>query len=166
MSNALDSGPLTVAQRAAAAAQQAAELLHLDDIKALAATLAEEALESLQRDPAFAARVLQRYATLARPTSRPKRARSQPVDSAEDLTPIRHIGGHPANPGAPPDPYYLYDLYGAHQLRRALSRYKLPELRLATQLVQERNPGTKPSNKSKRDPLIDYIVEQVAHIEP
>ncbi len=48
------------------------------------------------------------------------------------------------------DPYLLHELYGAHQLQRALERHPLRKLQEACALVQERNPGTRPTKKTER----------------
>jgi hypothetical protein len=60
------------------------------------------------------------------------------------------------------DAYYLFQLYGAQQLRAALSRYPLKSLKEALKEVERRNPGTKPKSRSSADDVIDYIVDKVA----
>lgn len=73
MSTAVKSKPLTLVQRGAAAAQQAAEMLAVDDVKRVATALAEAALEGMRRNPSFAAHVRQLYESLA-----PQRAIIEP----------------------------------------------------------------------------------------
>ena len=153
--------PLTATQRATKASRQAAELLGLADAKAVSAALAEAALEGIRRNPSFAAHVRNLYGEITA-TAKPKRPTSRSAAPDVELVPRKHIGAREANPGAPPDPYYLLELYEADQLPLALGRYKVPDLKLAAELVQQRNPGTKPTNKGSRDALIEYIVQHVA----
>ncbi len=152
---------LTPTQRAAEAARQAAELLGCSDTKTLAVALAEAAVEAVRSNSAFAEQVRTRYAVLSE-SAKPRRSSTARVKPDIELVPIKHVGAREANPGAAPDPYFLLELYGADQLTLALGRYKVADLKLAVQVVQQRNPGTKPTNKSSRDALIEYIVLQVA----
>lgn len=148
---------LTASQRATQAAQQAADILGLSDAKSVAAALAEAGVESLRANPSFAARVRDIYAEIAKP-AKPKRTQSHKAAPDVELAPRRHVGTREANPGAAPDPSYLLSLYGADQLPLALARYKVADLKLAAELVQQRNPGTKPTSRGNRDALIAYIV--------
>jgi hypothetical protein len=152
---------LTPTQRATEAARRASDILDIQDTKIVAAALAEEALSLLQRDTTFAAHVRERCAGMVsqRRIVEPRERRRSP--SRVELVPIKALGPREVNPAAPPDPYFLLELYGPDQLRLALSRYKLAELKQAAAVVQGRNPGTRPADKSRRDPLLDYIVEQV-----
>jgi hypothetical protein len=164
MSTALEKR-LTATQRATQAAQQAAEFLELSDARAVAAALTEVALQGVRVDATFAARVRSLYGEIV--TSGKSKRTPTPTQRAQraapdvELVPRRHIGTHDANPGAAPDPAYLLELYGPDQLPLALARYKLPDLKLAAELVQQRNPGTKPTNKGNRDALIAYIARYV-----
>jgi hypothetical protein len=56
------------------------------------------------------------------------------------------------------DPYELLRVYGKGQLRAALSRYSLAKLKEAAALVEQRNAGTRPKSRSRKDEVIDYIV--------
>lgn len=155
--------PLTPTQRVTEAMKQACAFLELSDSNALKAALVEAALDGVQHNSSFAAHVRALYESMARP----KRVNSasegsRQVSPAVELTPRPNVPMREANPAAPPDPYYLNELYGAEQLPLALARYKVPKLKLAAELVQQRNPGTKPKNKGNRDALIDYIVAYVA----
>lgn len=47
-------------------------------------------------------------------------------------------------------------------MRELLGGYSLVKVKQALAGVEERNPGTKPKNKSQKQALIDYIVEKVA----
>jgi hypothetical protein len=152
---------LTPTQSATEAARRASHILDIQDTKIVAAALAEEALSLLERDAIFKTHVRERCADMATPRRvvEPRERRRSP--SRIELVPIKTLGPREVNPAAPPDPYFLLELYGPDQLRLALSRYKVAELKPAAAVVQGRNPGTRPADKSRRDPLLDYIVEQV-----
>jgi hypothetical protein len=153
MSTAIRSKPLTIAQRSAAAAQQASEILGTDDLKRVGAALAEAALEGMRRNPSFAAHVRQLYESMAPPRAitEPKRTKSR-----VELVPIRQLNVE-INPAAPPDPYLLLELYGPEQLPLALEPYSTPRLRETVKRLQTRFPGTKPQGATKQA-VIDYIV--------
>jgi hypothetical protein len=153
MSSTIKSKPLTIAQRSAAAAQQAAEILGADDLKRVGVALAEAALEGMRRNPSFAAHVRQLYESMA-----PRRAITEPKRSKSrvELVPIRQLDVE-INPAAPPDPYLLLELYGPEQLPRALEPYSAPRLRETVKHLQTRHPGTKPQGTTKQA-VIDYIV--------
>ncbi len=159
MSTAVKSKPLTVAQRAAAAAQQAAEMLGADDVKRVGAALAEAALEGMRRNPSFLAHVRQLYESMA-----PRRTAAEPRRNSQrvQLVPIRQLDVE-INPAAAPDPYLLLDLYGPEQLPLALQPYTLSRLKDSVGHVQKRHPGTKPDGTSKQAViayLIRYAVNQ------
>lgn len=169
MSTAVEK-PLTLTQRASEAVRQAGMVLGLNNSKALTAAMAQAALEGIERSPAFAAQVRAFYDALtasAKPvkksTKSVKQTRSRQASPTVELVPRMNVAvpRREANPGAAPDAYYLNELYGIEQLPLALSRYKLAELKLAAELVQQHNPGTKPASKSTRDALIAYIVAYV-----
>lgn len=152
----------TVAQRTAEAVRLASEHLGLDDAKRLGAALAESAAEWVRRDPAFVARVHALYAeTAPRPKASGNGARRQTRAAPDvELRPLKQIDGV-LNPAAPPDPYFLLDLYGPDQLPLALQRYTAVRLREAAKQVQGRHPGTKPSGTSRQQ-MVDYIMAYVA----
>lgn len=151
---------LTPTQRRDEAARLAAEYLGVSDVKAVGAAMAEAAFEGIRRNPSFEAHVRNLYAQIAK-APKQKRTQSQRAQPDVELVPRKHITAPAPNVGASPDPYYLLELYEADQLPLALSRYGLPDLKLAAELVQQRNPGTKPKNKSSRDSIIEYIVTQL-----
>lgn len=155
--------PLTVTQRTAEATREVAETLGLQDLKRVAAALSEAAAEGVRKNTAFAAHVRKLYEEMApKPAATSTRKRSQAKTSAPDieLIPIKQVEGI-LNPAAPPDPYFLVDLYGPHQLRLALTRYTPARIREAVAPVKSRSGGARPSGTS-RQALIDYIVEHVA----
>ncbi len=160
MSSVVSSKASTVAQRSSEATQQAAELLQLSDLKRLGAALSLAALEGVRRNPSFAAHVRAVYEELAPKRPAPSIRRSKPVAPDVELIPIKSMEGHTFDPVAPPDPYFLYEFYGAAQLPLALQRYTLPRLQKAVKLVKERNPRTNP-NGASRQAVIDYLVEYV-----
>lgn len=153
MSTAVESKPLTLSQRNVAAAQQAAEMLGVDDLKRVGVALAEAALEGMRRNPSFAAHVQRLYESMAqrRPVTPPKKTKSR-----TELVPIRQLDVE-INSAAPPDPYLLLDLYGPEQLSLALEPYTLARLRETVKHVQKHHPGTKPQAATKQA-IIDYIV--------
>jgi hypothetical protein len=155
---------LTPTQRVAEAAQQVATTLGLEDQKRVSAALAEAAAEAVRRDSLFAARVriLYKEMTPAPPARRtPAQGRGTRAAPDVELVPIKQVEGWFLNPGAPPDPYFLLELYGPKQLPLALQRYTVARLREAVEAVQQRNPGTSPRGRT-RPALIDYIVEHVS----
>jgi hypothetical protein len=48
-----------------------------------------------------------------------------------------------------------------HQLCAALEREPLSRLKEAVAIVEQRHPGTKPTNKSQKASNIDYILQLV-----
>src|SRR5262249_35756641 len=148
MSTAVERKQLTVAQRTSEAARLAGDLLGLDDLKRVAAALAEAAVEGVRRNPSFAAHVRTLYEDMAARPPAAKKSRAPQSRKAEpdvELIPLKHIPGHEADSAAPPDPYFLVEFYGAVQLPLALSRYTVAELRDAVKVVQRRHTGTKPA---------------------
>jgi hypothetical protein len=84
----------------------------------------------------------------------------------EPLEPIKYIPDYEVKLGEAPDPYFLLEVFGAHQLERALKPRSVADLRKAAALVEARHPGTLPKPKGKakqpdKASLIAYIVEYV-----
>lgn len=158
--------PLTLTQQSAAALEQAAAVIGASDLKALAAAINGIALEAIRSDGSFASQVRSRYAELTA-RSKPKKAaaprQSQPKSAPPELVVRHQVPMRSGSVGAAPDPYYLLAMYEADQLPLALERYGASELKLAAELVQQKNPGTKPTNKGNRKALIDYIVHYVVN---
>jgi hypothetical protein len=90
-------------------------------------------------------------------TPAPAKTKAAP---AVQLIPIRHVEGHAINAAGKLDPYFLYEAYGAHQLRDALSLYPKIKLQEGAEVVEKRNPGTRANRKSK-DTVIEYIIQHV-----
>jgi hypothetical protein len=138
------------------------EVLGLDDLKLLSTALAEIVADEAARNPGFANRIRSVYQELVSlKATRPLRSpTTKPADV--DLVPIGSVEHYKHDPYAPLDPNYLYQVYGAAQLRAALSRYSLATLKEASARIEEKNPGTKPTSRARKDAIIDYIVEHIA----
>jgi hypothetical protein len=167
-----DGVPLTPAQRGAAALEHAQTTMpEATNAKLLQAVLLEEAAAALTADSAFAARVHQRYAQLAAPAARPKTPRgagsrtSRPTpkvsDFLEPLVPIKRIPNYEITLAGPLDPYLLLEVFGPHQIERALGQRSPADVRKAVAILRERNPDTQPPPKATKAQLIAFIVEQV-----
>lgn len=152
--------PKTVQMRAAEATRALRALLGLSDLKLLSASIAEAAAEEIVQNARFSGRIRDIYAELETKQQIPLSRRRQTNDV--ELTPLPGAEHVRVDPFAPLDPYVLQHLYGADQLRQALSVYSLSKLKEALSPVEQRHPGTKPTNKSRKDSIIAYIVEHVA----
>lgn len=159
---ALASKVHTVQQRSVEATSRLRTLVGRDDLKLLSTAVAEAAAEEAKQNSAFTQRVRALYDELASlkdvRTSRSRKASEDDVP----LVPIGHIEGRKIDPAAPLDPYFIFQLYGKDQLRRALSRYSLANLKEGLAQVERRNPGTKPRSRASKQAIIDYIFEHVA----
>ena len=164
MSTMVDQKPLTVAQRTARAADEAASLLGVPDAKVLGAVLAEAALDELRLRGGFMERVRAAYEAATVKPAKPKRA-TQPKSPAAKtkvkLVPIGRVETHEINIAAPMDPYYLNQVFGPDQLPFALEEFSTSKLLdEAVPLVQKRHPGTRPKTNGKKA-VIDYLVRFV-----
>lgn len=166
MRPSLRSATRSVSQRSIQATRRLREVLALDDLKFLATAIAEVAAEEAAGNPAFAARIRATYHELEalRPPQRtPRGAHGAPGTPGAVLVPLHAIDdGKEIDPYAPPDPYFLRDLYGDPQLRRALERYSLARLQEAATAIEQGHPGTKPRNRGRKAAIIDYIVAHVS----
>lgn len=158
MSVVLKPNSMTLPSQALQTLWEASQELGLSDLKTLSIALTQVAVEGSQRNPAFSARIRDIYRELT--TSVKTRPLPNKKLPEPPLVPIRKVDGRDPDPSAPPDPYFLYELYGSEQLPRALGRYRAAPLQHAARAVQERNPGTKPV-KTTKPQLIDYIVRYV-----
>lgn len=140
------------------------EALNLPDALSdayVAAALAEVAAEECRRSLRFAEAVRGRANELATQTASPAKptrgAKSQPLPP---LVPIRQLGGYrEIDPFKPPDPPFIVQVFGHHQLARALQDYTLGMLKDAAAVIEREHPGTKPVSRSRKDDVIAYIVE-------
>ena len=154
--------PLTYKQRSALATQRLCELLGLQDTVAATSAAAEVLAEDVIWNKELAVRVRAAYEDLTRIKPKARQASSRADHSDTDFKPIHSVDPHRINPYGPLDPYVLYDGYGPQQLPNMLRTYGLERLKEAASVVQQRHPGTKPTNKSRKDSIIAYIVEHVA----
>lgn len=148
-----------------AAARSLASALGLPDAGRAGAAALLVAAEEVERNSSFAARVRSAYDLL--PAGKPTRGSTSGRAAvakilSSTLTPIRHVEGREINLAAPLDPYFLLEVYGAHQLRQALDLFPLAKLKEGLPAVMERHPGTKPSSKASKAAVIDYLVRVVA----
>ena len=150
---------ISVQQRATQATSLLRQIIARDDLKLLSIALSEVASEEASSNKAFAERVRKVYDELA---AIPKTSnRSRKVATPAQLTPINVVEGYKIGPGEAPDPYVFRRIYGDAQLRTALDSFNLTLLKGAADMVMKRNPGTKPKSRSKRDDILDYIIDHV-----
>jgi hypothetical protein len=126
-------------------------------MKRVSLALAEVAAQEAERNHVFAERIRTAYAALAPTKQRTKMLTAFDVK----LVPIKHIQGRELNPAAPLDPYFLFEVYGSAQFPTALSIFPVAKLKEGAAIVERRNPGTKPTNRGQKQPLIDYIVRYI-----
>ena len=174
MSSTTASGiALTPTQQMTEAAERARErLLEATNVKLLQVALLQIAAEAVASDPAFADLVRRRYLEIAPPPKKIARGGTRKAsavpkvsDYVESLTPIKHVPNLEVSLEAPPDPYFLLDVFGAHQLERALKPRSVADLRKAAAIVEQRHPGTMPKGKVTKPGWIAYIVQYVAGTE-
>jgi hypothetical protein len=155
--------PLTVKQRGEKATQRLRQALNLPvlagDTAAFGAALAELAFEEIRQNTRFADALRARYRELVALQPAARAATAAPKQELPPLVPIRRIEGYRADPFSPPDPHFLVQLYGSHQLDRALQDYTLDMLKETAARVQAAHPGTKPRSKASKQSVIDYIVQ-------
>lgn len=149
---------------ATSAAQQAAFLLNLPDVKRLAIALAEAAADELASNESFARKVRTLYDAVEASESKGSAGRltTKPGTTIKQLIPVKPLepGSVEITAAKPLDPYWLNDVFGSHQLREALDGYSVLKLKEGAAMVEQRT-GSKPANKTKKATLIDYIVEHV-----
>lgn len=118
--------------------------------------LVETVNERLARDEAFQESLRQRYQELealgaprqkAAPAARPV-----PINppSLDEYTPYGKF-----------DPYKALHEYGQGQLRAVLELSTLRDLKEAIDIVQAREPGTKPASRIKKADMVDYLMEHL-----
>jgi hypothetical protein len=131
------------------------------DAKLLDTALAEIVVEESARNPQLAARIRARYDELVSLRGAPRGGTvARTREELPPLVPIRtDLPYRRSNPGAPPDPKWLIQAYGHHQLARALQDYSLDMLKMTADKVQAEHPGTRPANRGRKAAVIDYIVQ-------
>lgn len=155
--------PLSAKQRGEKAALLLRETLDLPaiegDATVFGAALAEAASEESARNMRFADAIRERYRELLAQQPAPKPKGGASIGALPPLVPIRRIEGYRADPFSAPDPQFLIQLYGYTQLARALQDYTPAMLKETAAKVQQDHPDTKPSSKTAKQALIDYIVK-------
>ena len=155
MSNAVMRKP-----SAAEIIKQIASTLGVEDTSKLNLALLLTAADEVDRNSAFAARVRNRYQLL--PNSQAK-STLRANRELPRLTLLKHVEGFTFNAADTPNPYLINEAFGIKQLRELLDYLPLFKVKEASAIVEQRNPGTKPTNKSKKDAVIEYIVRYVAN---
>ncbi len=159
---------LTIAERAVLATQRLRDALSLGtltskELKQLSVALVEASTLEIRQNAAFRERVLSLYRDVA-DSAKPASKRAAPTRARAvkpPLIPINQVDPKLFGPDKPLDPYLVHYIYGDDQLRDALDRFPVSELKKAAATVEQRNPDTKPTNRSRKDALIEYIVRYV-----
>lgn len=150
----------------ASVSRSLASLLGLDDATRLSLAVLMAASEEIEQNSRFVARIRTAYEMLPAPKSSrsPVSSKQSLVDKilSSNLRPIRHVEHIEINLAAVLDPYFLLEVYGPGQLREALDLYPLTRLKEGLPAVMERHPGTKPTSKSSKAAVIDYLARYVA----
>lgn len=162
MSVTLRTRPVTLKQRNRLALQRLSESLSLEDVALLATAALEVVADEVGRNGEVARRIRESYHDLLKSPRQTKTKFHLSKPEPVKLIPVGTVDESRIKPYGPLDPYLLFDLYGAEQLRLALDGYSLVKLKEGMAAVTTRNPGTKPKSKASKAPLIDYIVEHVA----
>jgi hypothetical protein len=158
----------TVAERALLATQNLREALSLDvltpkELTQLSVALVQASTLEIRQNAAFRERVLSLDREVSEST-KPAPRKSAPNHAKvvkPPLVPFRQVDTQLFGPDKPLDPYLVHYAYGDDQLRDALERFPVSELKKAAATVDQRNPDTKPINRSRKDALIEYIVRYV-----
>ena len=150
--------PMSAVQRNKLATQEIITALEVSDEKAAVTAALEAVRERLAWDVDLRERVREKYEEIA---ALGTGARQKP-DLGPVPVPIRAGTPEQYTPYGKFDPYKLNYEYGSNQLRAVLVRGTQRDLREATDIVQARNPGTKPTSRSSKDAMIEYILEYVA----
>jgi hypothetical protein len=154
--------PMSATQRNKLATQQIVSAIGASGEKAatLATTAALEAVsERMSWDRELQQSVRQKFGELQALGS----ASTRQTTNREPMPPlIRTPGVGRQTPLDMLDPYELALDYGRDQLRNVLGRAAKTNLKVAVGLVQQRNPGTKPTDARTNQGLVDYIVQHVA----
>jgi hypothetical protein len=137
--------------RQSAALNQATKALgpNANEPQRLRTALMEAAAERLATDPAFAARVRERYAVGGQATA---------AKATGQIVPIRPPTLDQYTPYGRFDPHQVMHEYGHAQFRAVLERSTMRDLKEATDFTQQRHPGTRPTSRASKAAMIDYIV--------
>jgi hypothetical protein len=135
------------------------------DLKLLSTALMEAASTEAAHNTAFRDCILKTYRDL-KAAAAPKNTSTRGGASKTKppmtwLTPINPVDPKRFGPDKLLDPYLIQYAYGDENLRLILNGYTPARLKEAVAIVEERNPGTKPTNRSKKDALLEYIIGYV-----
>jgi hypothetical protein len=152
------------------------EARDVDDLKFLSLAIIEMAAEEVARNPEFAARITAEYRHL-RPISQemsmgpsaslqngktPKKPHNTiNVSTFEGITPLKQVDMSRFDYYGAPDPYLLEEIFGFTQVKQILPEFALASLLEMASVIQEKYPGTKPSNKKKKESVIAYILQHL-----
>ena len=153
--------PMSATQRNKLAVLGIVTTLGVSDEKVATIAALEAVLERLAYDSDLRERICEKYKEIAALGTGVRQTR-QKADPGPVPIPIRAGTPEQYSPYGKFDPYQLNWEYGEKQLRAVLVRGTQRDLREATNIVMARNPGTKPTSRSDKDAMVDYIVECVA----
>lgn len=166
MSSGTQTRTQTLRERSAEATRRLREALHLgpdlNDGILLGTALAEYVAERSRSDPRMAQELRQRYDELIAQNGQHRPRAPRQSGAQPPLVPVgRAQPGErlTIDPFEPPDPAFLTRVYGHAQLGRALERYSVDMLKQTAVRIEQEHPGTKPTNRGQKKPLIDYIVK-------
>lgn len=133
------------------------------DLKALSVALAEAATEEAVHNDLFRQRILTTFGELTQsktPVAKSRGIKKQVAKKPRPV-PIRQVDPTLLGPDKPLDPYLVQFAYGDDQVRAVLELFPVSELKKAAAIVERRQTGTSPTNRSQKGALIDYIVAQL-----
>lgn len=153
--------PMSAAQRKTLATKQLVDAVGPNQNAAMTAAL-EAVNERLTWDTALRLRIGEKYSELTALSTTARSSRPR-TSSGPAPKPISTPGG-PARDRTLEklDPYLVLEDYGRDQLRAVLERDTQRRLRTAVDMVQARNPDTKPRGRTHITDMVDYIMEHVA----
>jgi hypothetical protein len=149
--------PLSASKRKSLATEQLLTAVSATDKDAALTAALEIINEWLSWDREMGRRLHEHYIELEALNSNKKKPPSGPAPIPVSGPDLDHF-----NPYAKPDPYKLLDWYGQDAFRAAIDGTSTQTLRDLVEAVQAREPGTKPASRSRKQDMIDYIVEHVA----
>jgi hypothetical protein len=164
MSIPVDPAGETISQRNTRVSRAFGEALGLGnltakDVTLLTIALIEVATRRAGSDRAFAAQVRRTFGELAacppvaRKPKKPEAFAALALIGPIDLSRLRPHGAL--------DPFALYEAYGDVQAEQVLKDLTLDDLKASAGIVEQRHPGTKPTSRRARSPLIIYIMESL-----
>lgn len=176
MPTTIDADVETITQRSARATRQLCNALGLGslqpkDLTLLTIALAEAGTEEARTNGHFANRVRTTFDSLKAHNAKPvngaskavsnKKAGNSQTDVFASLTPIGPVDLSRLRPHGAIDPYALYTGYGEAQAKRVLNSLTRDDLKQTAAIVEQRNPGTKPTNRGQIASLLAYITKYV-----